>query len=166
MKTSIGKDEGEVVWMGGIGVVYKIPGTATDGAFSVIEHRIKPGTMTPPHRHNREHEFSYVLEGVLGAKVGDAILHARPGEFAIKPKGVAHAFWNEGPGMLRFLEFISPAGFEQFFREGAALLADGPPDEAKMMDLSQKYGMDTLMEDAAAIMSRFKVSIPGMPPPP
>lgn len=28
-----------------------------------------------------------------------------------------HTFWNAGPGPARFLEVISPAGFEAYFAE-------------------------------------------------
>jgi quercetin dioxygenase-like cupin family protein len=162
MKLGIGSDEGDVVWMGGIGVVYKLPASATDGAFSLIEHVVKPGTMTPPHRHTREHEFSYVLKGVLGADIGGTVVHLKPGEFALKPKGIPHAFWNEGPEVLRFLEIISPAGFEQFFAEGAKLIpADGPPDEAKLAALSGKYGVEIDMNRAPELMKRFGVRILG-----
>jgi mannose-6-phosphate isomerase-like protein (cupin superfamily) len=162
MKAGIGKGEGEIVWMGGVGVVYKIPASATGGAFSLIEHVVKPGAMTPPHRHTREHEFSYVLEGVLGAEIGGTIVHAQPGEFALKPKGIPHTFWNEGPDVLRFLEIFSPAGFEQFFAEGSKLIpANGPPDEAKLMALSKKYGVENDMDRAPELMKRFGVRILG-----
>ncbi len=165
-KGKIEKDEEKTVWLGGIGVVYKIPGWQTDHAFSIIEHVIKPGTMTPPHRHTREHEFSYVLEGVLGAEVGGTIVTARPGEFALKPKGIPHAFWNEGPGILRFLEFISPSGFERFFTEASKLVPpSGPPNEQALGALTAKYGVELIMERAPELMKRFKVQVFGPPPP-
>jgi len=166
VKIGIEKDEGETVWLGGIGVVYKISGSETDQAFSIIEHVIKPGTMTPPHRHTREHEFSYVLEGVLGAEVGGVVVHVPPGGFALKPKGVPHTFWNEGPGILRFLEFISPSGFEQFFREVSKLVPpSGPPDEKALGGLAAKYGLELNMERAPELMQRFKVQVFGPAPP-
>lgn len=158
----ISKDEGETLWLGGIGVVFKIPASATDRSFSLIEHIIKPGTMTPPHTHSREHEFSYVLEGVLGADIGGEVVHVGPGGFALKPKGIPHAFWNEGPEVLRFLEIIAPAGFEQFFREASKLIsAGGPPDDATLAALGAKYGLTLNMELAPRLMDRFKVRVFG-----
>ena len=154
--------EDDVVWLGGIGVVYKLAGKSTDGAFSLIEHVIKPGTMSPSHRHTREHELAFVLEGVLSAEVGGTVLHAQPGEYAFQPKGVPHTFWNEGPGLLRFLELISPAGFESFFSEGAELFtATGVLDEQKFAALTAQYGIEMDPAHGVELEKRFRVKIFG-----
>jgi len=34
---------GRSVWLGGMGVVFKISGADTGGAFAVVEHPIEPG---------------------------------------------------------------------------------------------------------------------------
>jgi mannose-6-phosphate isomerase-like protein (cupin superfamily) len=49
------------------------------------------------------------------------VLEAGPGDFVLKPRGVAHAFWNGGDVPARMLELISPAGFENYLRELAPL---------------------------------------------
>jgi hypothetical protein len=47
----------------------------------------------------------------------------------VKPRGIAHAFWNPGTEPVRFLELITPAGFEEYFAELEPILgAPGPPD--------------------------------------
>lgn len=61
-------DEGETVWLGGLGVIFKIAAEETGGAFAVVEHPIEPGRLVPPHIHEREDELSYVLEGEIGAR--------------------------------------------------------------------------------------------------
>jgi hypothetical protein len=38
LKTVIRPAEGQSVWLGGIGVEFKVPGELTGGAFSVVEH--------------------------------------------------------------------------------------------------------------------------------
>jgi hypothetical protein len=43
--------EGQSVWLGGIGVEFKVPGELTGGAFSVVEHPLEPGRLIPPHIH-------------------------------------------------------------------------------------------------------------------
>ena len=48
-------------------------------AFSVVEHSLKPGAATPPHTHAHEDEYSYVLEGKIGARIGDKVVEATPG---------------------------------------------------------------------------------------
>jgi quercetin dioxygenase-like cupin family protein len=41
----------------------------------------------------------------------------RPGTWAFKPRNQWHAAWNAGDTPCEFIEMISPAGFEDFFRE-------------------------------------------------
>jgi hypothetical protein len=55
--------EGRSVWLGGMGVVFKVSGADTGGAFAVVEHPIEPGRLVLPHVHLHEDEYSYVLEG-------------------------------------------------------------------------------------------------------
>jgi hypothetical protein len=53
--------DGQLVWLGGLGVHFKLDGADTQGTFSVVEHPLEPGAFAPPHTHSREDEFSYVL---------------------------------------------------------------------------------------------------------
>src|SRR5919109_78378 len=79
--------------------------------------------------HANEDEISYVVAGRLGTQVGDDVLVAGPGDTVVKPRGVPHAFWNAGDEPARLLELISPAGFENYFRAVAPLLAAPERDE-------------------------------------
>ena len=54
--------EGRSVWLGGMGVVFKVSGADTGGAFAVVEHPIEPGRLVLPHVHRHEDEYSYILE--------------------------------------------------------------------------------------------------------
>src|SRR5580704_16017222 len=53
-----------------------------------------PGRMVPPHVHAHEDEFSYILEGEIGARIGDEVLQATTGSYVFKPRGLPHTFWN------------------------------------------------------------------------
>ena len=64
------------------------------------------------------------------------------GELVFKPRGVAHAFWNAGDEPARLLELISPAGFENYFRELAPLLAAAVRDEAAIGEVVARYDLD------------------------
>jgi quercetin dioxygenase-like cupin family protein len=121
--------EGASVSLGGVGVDFKIPAEMTDGAFAIVEHPVEPGRLVPPHIHYREHELSYVLRGEIGVRIGDRDHVAGPGSYVYKPLGIPHTFWNAGPQWAHLIEFIWPAGFEQFFAELGALTASCPPDE-------------------------------------
>ena len=71
-RLTISPTDGEHVQVGpGIEVVFKIEGHETGGAFSLVEVPIGPRTLVPPHVHQREDEFSYVLEGEIGARIGE-----------------------------------------------------------------------------------------------
>ena len=119
-----------LVWLGGLGIQFKLDGTHTQGAFSVVEHPLEPGAFAPPHTHSREDEFSYVLEGTVGVKLGDQEFLVSHGSYIVKPRGIPHSFWNPGPEPARLLEIIAPAGFERYFVQLAALVnKNGPPDE-------------------------------------
>src|SRR5918998_1081798 len=80
------------------------------------------GLGAPVHTHSREDEYSYVLEGAIGVQVGDEDFYLREGDLVLKPRGVPHAFWNPTNRPARILEMISPAGFENYFRELAPLI--------------------------------------------
>ena len=134
----VGKEEGEKVWMGGMGVDFKLWGNDTGGALSIVEHPIDPGRLVPPHMHTKEDEFSYVIEGEIGARIGNRILQAGPGCYLLKPRDVPHTFWNAGPKKARILEIISPAGFEQFFKKAEAVFAPGA-DRDQLPPLAGSY---------------------------
>src|SRR5688572_15041875 len=133
--------EGESVWLGGVGVDLKIPAEMTGGAFSVVEHPLDPGRLIPPHIHYREDEFSYVLSGEIGVRIGDRDFVAGPGSYVFKPRNIPHTFWNAGPEPARLLEIISPAGFEQFFAALGELTASSPPEELaeRRAELARHY---------------------------
>jgi quercetin dioxygenase-like cupin family protein len=139
-------DEGEMVWMGGLGVRFMIGGAENGGNFALVEHPIGPRALAAPlHTHEREDEYTFVLEGEIGVQVGDEVRVARPGDLVFKPRGVPHAFWNAGDAPARALEIISPAGFERYFAEIAPHLPPnhaGPPDEEALGAIMARYRLD------------------------
>jgi uncharacterized RmlC-like cupin family protein len=70
------------------------------------------------------------------------VLEAGPGDLVFKPRGVPHAFWNAGDEPARLLELISPAGFENYIREIAPLLAEPEHDEAAIGEVVARYELD------------------------
>ncbi|HEX8085502.1 MAG TPA: cupin domain-containing protein [Solirubrobacteraceae bacterium] len=133
--------EGHSVWLGGLGVDFKIPGEMTGGAFSIVEHPIDPGRLIPPHIHYREDELTYVVSGRVGVRIGDRDYLAGPGSYVFKPRGVPHTFWNPGPEPAHMLELITPAGFERFFAELGELAETCPPEEfpERRAELAREY---------------------------
>jgi mannose-6-phosphate isomerase-like protein (cupin superfamily) len=109
-----------------VGIRFMAWGEETGGGFSLVEHPIVPKTLAAPvHIHEKEDEYSYVLEGRLGALLGDEVVYADPGEFVFKSRKQWHTVWNAGDTEYWILEIISPSGFEHFFAELAELVAQG-----------------------------------------
>jgi mannose-6-phosphate isomerase-like protein (cupin superfamily) len=105
--TIIGPTDGESVTLQTIGVRFMIPGADTDTRFSLVEHPFPPRALAAPlHRHNREDEYSYIVEGRMGALIGDDVVEAGPRDLVHKPRGQWHTFWNTGDEPAR-----RPAGF-------------------------------------------------------
>jgi hypothetical protein len=93
-----------------------------------------------------------VLSGRLTAQIGDEVVEADPGELVVKPRGIPHAFWNAGPEDLRFLELISPAGFEEYFFELAAPF--NARDADAMDEIRGRYRLDLRMETIPELLER------------
>jgi quercetin dioxygenase-like cupin family protein len=139
----LGRGQGEAVHLLALGVRFMIDGERTGGAFSLVEHPLPPRALgSPLHTHHNEDEYSYVLEGRFGVQLGDDTLEAGPGDLVFKPRGVAHAFWNAGEEPARLLELISPAGFENYFRELAPLLAAAERDQAAIDEVVARHQLD------------------------
>ncbi len=131
---------------GPLGAVLMLGGDRTAGRLSVLEHPLAPRALgSPVHTHRDEDEYSVVLEGIVGAEIGDEVIEAGPGAVLVKPRGVPHAFWNPTDQPARLLEIISPADFEQYFAGLADIFAaagPGTPDPARMAALTERYGLD------------------------
>ena len=147
-------------FLGSIGVRFMIDGVDAGERFSLVEHPMSPRALAAPlHIHTREDEYSFVLEGRMGALLGDEVVEAGPGDLVHKPRNQWHTFWNAGDGPCRILEIISPAGFELFFREldelGGAVQA--APEE--LGRLNARYGLEMQPESVPELLHRFDLRI-------
>jgi mannose-6-phosphate isomerase-like protein (cupin superfamily) len=164
MAKVIGPRDGETGFLGSIGVRFMLDGEETDKGFSLVEHPMPPRALAAPlHRHSNEDEYSYVLEGRMGALLGDEVVEAGPGDLVAKPRNQWHTFWNAGEEPARILEFISPAGFEHYFGELAAIIGSGEVDPEKLMELSARYELEMRPESIPELLERFDLRI-GEPP--
>lgn len=139
----------------------RVRGSETGGSLAVIEHTLPPGYVAMPmHRHSRETETTYVLEGTLTVKVGTRLQRARPGATVVKPVGVFHTYWNAGPQTARFLEIITPAGLEAYYEEMDALVPRaGTVPIDRVLELSQRYGLEFDMASLLDIMEMHNVQL-------
>jgi mannose-6-phosphate isomerase-like protein (cupin superfamily) len=144
--------------LGAIGARFIMDGQSSGGRFSLLEHPIVPrGMAAPLHMHSREDEYSFILEGEWGFWEGGNVVFAGPGDLVYKPRDVWHTFWNATDQPARLLEVISPAGFDQFFVELAALVSAEPVDMAAVAALNASYGMQVDPEGTARIASEYRL---------
>ena len=139
----IGPNEGKYVDLTVLGVRFMAWTEETGGGFSLVEHPIPEGSLAAPvHRHTREDEYSYVLEGKMGAMLGDDVVYAEVGDFVFKPRDQWHTFWNAGEGTCRILEIIAPGGFERYFDELATLRERPDFDPSMIGEVAARYGLE------------------------
>ena len=122
----LGPGDGEAGMLGSMGVRFMIDGGETGGGFSLVEHPIPPRALAAPlHRHTHEDEYSFVLEGRVGALLGDEVVHGTPGTYVLAPPNVVHWFRNLSDEPVRMLNLHTPGGFAQYRRELRELRAQG-----------------------------------------
>jgi mannose-6-phosphate isomerase-like protein (cupin superfamily) len=162
----LGAKEGKAGFLGSIGVRFMLDGGDAGGRVSVVEHPMSPRALAAPlHRHNNEDEYSLVLEGRMGALLGDEHVEAGPGDFVHKPRGQWHTFWNAGDEPARILEIISPAGFEGFFAELVDLGGVAQADPETLVELCTRYALEMDPDSVPGLIERFGLRFPGEPQP-
>jgi mannose-6-phosphate isomerase-like protein (cupin superfamily) len=160
----VGPNDGKAGFMGSIGVRFMIDGAESQEGFALVEHPMSARALAAPlHRHTREDEYSYVLEGRMGALLGDAVLEAGPGELVHKPRGQWHTFWNAGEAPCRILEIIAPAGFERFFAELVDIGGVAQADPEALGEMCRRYALEMDPSSVPGLVERFDLRFPGEP---
>ena len=103
-------------------------GESTGGHLGLIRDVVSPRHAGPRlHLHPAFDEGFYVLAGELVFRVGDLVSVVKAGDVALARRGQSHTFANRTDADVPVLMFVTPAGFEQYFADGAAQAR--PPDE-------------------------------------
>jgi quercetin dioxygenase-like cupin family protein len=143
----VAPDEGKTVMLFGVRFDYKVVTADSGGSLALLEVEIPSGTLVKPHNHSREDEFSLVLAGTVGVRIGDRALEASRGSYMVKPRGIPHAMWNAGGTPARVVEMLSPAGLETYFeRLGPILAHEGGAGAKEYYELAHSYGI-TIQDD-------------------
>lgn len=145
---------GEGRTVGVVGDVYRFlaTGAETEGKYAMWEAVVPPGSGPPPHRHSREEESFYVLEGEITFTVDGREVKAGPGTFANMNVGSLHSFGNRSDKPARMIISVAPAGLEQMFFETGIPLEPGaksapPPSPAeidRLLAAAPRYGVEIL----------------------
>jgi quercetin dioxygenase-like cupin family protein len=144
-----------------VGFIYKLEAAATDGRLAVLEVRIPPRTLVKPHQHSKEDEFSLILSGSVGARIGDRT-HEEigAGSSLVKPRDIPHAMWNVTDEPVRILEIVMPAGLERYFEEVAPILREhGPNWTERFYELATRYGLTILDDWSDELKERYQITL-------
>src|SRR4051812_30935693 len=109
--------EGRAAWVVGDLYTVKASGAETGGAFALIEVLVPPQSGPPPHKHSREDEAFYIVEGEFQVNIDDQRLTAGPGSWVRLAKDSLHYFKNVGSKPGKMLILAIPAGLDEFFLE-------------------------------------------------
>jgi mannose-6-phosphate isomerase-like protein (cupin superfamily) len=160
----VGPRDGEAGFLGSIGVRFMVDGSESGGGFSLVEHPMSARALAAPlHRHTREDEYSFVVEGRMGALLGDEVVYAQAGDLVFKPRDQWHSFWNAGDEPCRILEIISPAGFERYFEELIELGDVTGAEPRALAELCARYGLEMDPDSVPGLVERFDLQFPGEP---
>ena len=153
-------------------VVMREPGTGrgTWAMSSLFEHLLEsppgsdrlgvalvtqpPGVATPLHRHTREAEAFYLLDGRMDYRAGDEDYELYAGCFMYLPAGLPHAFRIRGDEPARFLAMVEPGGLLGLYDEVGIPATemrlpgeDGLTPEVEIprwIDVSGRYGLEVV----------------------
>lgn len=107
--------DGEEIRVGGFSAHRLVESDRTGGNLAIMDHVLQPRWLGAPlHTHAYTVEISIVVAGRIGVQIGDDEFEAAAGDVVVKPPGVPHAFWNPGLLEARFIEILTPPGFEDF----------------------------------------------------
>jgi quercetin dioxygenase-like cupin family protein len=106
----------------------------TGGESLLVETIVRPdGFVAAAHVHPYQTERFEVLEGLLGLRLDNTELLAKPGDIALVPPGTPHRFWNAGEEEARFLCEVRPAlQFESLIETMFTLAAEGKTNRKGM----------------------------------
>jgi quercetin dioxygenase-like cupin family protein len=128
----------------------KLSGADTGGTYAIVESVTQPQSGPPLHRHTREDESFYVLEGQFVFQVDGQRIEAGPGSAVFAPRGTVHTFMNVGNTPGRMLGVVQPAGLDSFFVDMDAAGNRKEPDFAMLAQIFKKYGLELLGPPLAA----------------
>ena len=89
----------------------------TGGRFGAALVTQPPGIATPLHRHTREAEAFFLLDGTMSYRAGETVYRLVAGDFIYLPAGIPHAFRVTGSAPVRFVGFTDPGGLFDLYDE-------------------------------------------------
>jgi mannose-6-phosphate isomerase-like protein (cupin superfamily) len=117
--------EGEVLSVVGSTMRVLVDSAATDGRLVVLEATAPAGNGPPLHRHGREDEFFFIVEGTVKFLIDGKETALSPGGSVLAARGSVHTFSAVGETPCRMIILCTPGGIESAFREVDQLTKSG-----------------------------------------
>ena len=133
----------ETIGIGGLELRFLQTKDETAGSLDAFEMTVQPNAGVPiAHYHESWDETIYGLMGVSTWRVDGRDIALEPGQSIFIKRGIVHAFRNDSQGATTCLCILTPGVLGPgYFREIAALLAEGAPDPAKMKAIMLRHGL-------------------------
>jgi quercetin dioxygenase-like cupin family protein len=122
----VGPDEGKL-YKRANEIFVKVTAEDTGGVYEVCEERCPSRFSSRKHRHTRNHETFYVLEGSATFILGDDTFEGTQGSLFHIPAGVPHQIIAGDDG-IRMLLVYSPGKIEAMFKDMTALTPEQQAD--------------------------------------
>jgi len=103
---------------------------------------VPAGGFVPPHRHAKEEEGYFVLEGQLALTIDQQTRILSVGDFGHVPPRTVHAYANPGPGAVRFLAWTVGGPIDQFFEAMSQHVKRMPEDAPAMAEITAHFGVE------------------------
>jgi quercetin dioxygenase-like cupin family protein len=141
-------------WVGGQRQALIVGGPQTADRYALSHSAIAVGGGANEHRHGREAEAFYVLEGKVRFSLEGQPVILEKGDFLHAEPGLKYSFEVLGPTPGQVLILYAPAGLERFIAEAGI---PDPADEAQSRQAAARSIADAraLMLGAAAYDVRY-----------
>jgi quercetin dioxygenase-like cupin family protein len=144
---SLGRDEGDAIWMFDALDTIKAGARETGGAVSVVEYLDFEGSSVPVHVNERWDSGFYVIDGDYTFVIGEESVATASGAWVFVPRNTAHG-WRCESARGRVLRVATPAGLEAFYRDVGEPVADrtrlpsrSEPDVEALASTAAQHGI-------------------------
>lgn len=127
-------------------VLVKLASSDVEGAAAVFHITAPPMSGPPLHRHSREDEWFYVLEGTITFEIDGQRTAGKAGDSAFAARGTLHAYQNFTAETAKLLVMTTPGtNFNEFFvRLSAHNMRLAVPDFQGSERIMNEYGMEMM----------------------
>jgi quercetin dioxygenase-like cupin family protein len=133
----------EIIRIGGLELRFFQTKEDTGGSLDLFEMTVQSNARVPvSHHHESWDETVYGLTGALTWRIDGQDIVTKPGQSVFIKRGIVHGFRNDTQEAATCLCILTPGVLGPgYFREMAALLADGAPDSAKLKETMLRHGL-------------------------